>query len=138
VEHFRRWLGQRPLSHAAVQQFLRRHLPACRCQEPMIRSPYRNHIALRRLLAMIEPPAERRQSEFPRGFTGRLLRRYQEQLISVRGLTAGTVRNRLRSARTILTRLNARRASQLAGWTPERIEEYVAEEARRHQPVTVG
>lgn len=135
-EHFSRWLGGRSLSRTAAQIFMRRHLPICRCQKPVIRDPRRNYMALHRLLAMIQPPAGTRRSEFPRGFAGGLLRRYQERLISVRGLVAGTVRNRLRSARTMLTRLRVRRASQLAAWTPERIEDYVAGEARRHQPST--
>jgi site-specific recombinase XerD len=87
---------------------------------------------------MIQPVAKTPRSEFPRGFGGGLLRRYQEQLLSVRGLAAGTVRNRLRSARTMLIRLGVRRAEQLAAWTPERIEDYVAVEARRHQPSTTG
>ena len=95
-------------------------------------------MALNRLLAMIEPPAETGRSEVPRGFAGGLLRRYQEHLIGVRGLTAGTVRNRIRSARTMLTRMGTRRASQFSAWTPERIENYVAAEARRHQPTTTG
>ena len=138
VEHFGRWLGRRSLSRAAVQQFIRQHLPVCRCRKPVIRDPRRSHMALHRLLAMIRPVAETRGSEFSRSFTGGLLRRYQEHLINVRGLTVGTVRNRLRSARTMLARLRARRASQLAAWTPERIEDYVAAEARRHQATTTN
>lgn len=152
VEHFSRWLGRRSLSRAAAQEFIRRHLPICRCKATVIRYPprnyrskaavirypLRNHRALHRLFAMIQPRVETPRSEFPRGFAGGLLRRYQERLIEVRGLAAGTVRNRLRSARTMLIRLGARRASQMAAWTPERIEEYVAAEARRHQPSTTG
>lgn len=136
VEHFIRWLGRRSISRATARQFLRQHLPRCRCQTPVIRDFPRNYMALHRLLAMVQPPAETRRSEFPRGFVGDLLRRYQERLVSVRGLAVGTVRNRLRSVHTMLTRLRVRRARQLAAWTPERIEEYVASEARRHQPAT--
>jgi site-specific recombinase XerD len=135
IEHFSHWLGRRSLSRKTVQEFLRRHLPLCRCETPVIRQLYRNRLALHRLLAISQPRVEKRRS-LPPGFVGDLLRRYQEHLISVRGLAAGTVRNRLRSAGTMLKRLRVRRASQLAAWTPQRIEEYVAGEARRHEPST--
>jgi site-specific recombinase XerD len=136
VEHFRRWLGRRSLSPAAVQQFLRQHVPICRCEPPQIRYQKRNSLALNRLLAVIQPRVKMRQFEFPRGFAGELLQRYQERLTSVRGLVAGTVRNRLRSALNMLTRLRAKRASHLAAWTPRRVEGYVATEVRRQQPST--
>ena len=138
VDHFGRWLGRRPLNAAVVQQFVRRHLPVCRCPPPAPCDSRRNYMALHRLLAMIRPSVETRQPEFPRGFGGRLLRRYQERRVSVRGLAAGTVRNRLRSALTMLTRLRVWRASQLAAWTPERIEYFVACEVRRHEPATAS
>ena len=89
-------------------------------------------------MAMVRPLVETQRSEFHRGFIGGLLRRYQERLVSVRGLVAGTVRNRLRSAHSMLTRLGVRRASQLASWTPERIEDYVAGEVRCHQLSTAN
>lgn len=136
VEHFLGWLGRRSISREAARQFLRRHLPRCRCQAAVIRDPKRNHMALHRLLTLVQPPVETKRSEFPRGFVGDLLRRYRERLINERGLAMGTVRNRLRSVRTMLARLRVRRARQLRAWTPERIEDYVASEARRHQPGT--
>ena len=138
VDHFGRWLGQRPLNAATVKRFVHRHLPVCQCLPPAPRDPRRNYMALHRLLAMIRPSVEKRRPEFPRDFGGRLLRRYQEGLVSVRGLAAGTVRNRLRLAMTMLTRLRVRRAIQLAGWTPERIEGFVACEVRRHEPGTAN
>lgn len=97
VDHFGRWLGRRSLNAAVVQQFVRRHLPVCRCPPPAPCDSKRNYMALHRLLKMIRPAVETRRPEFPDGFRGRLLRRYQERLVSVRGLASGTVRNRLRS-----------------------------------------
>ena len=38
----------------------------------------------------------------------------------------------------MLTRLRVRRAGQLAAWTPERIEDFVASEVRRHEPATAN
>ncbi len=138
VEHFIGWLGRRSISRETTQQFLRRHLPRCRCHAAVIRDPKRNHMALHRLLTIVLPPVETKQSEFSRGFVGDLLRRYRDRLINERGLAIGTVRNQLRSVRTMLARLRVRRTRQLRAWTSERIEEYVASEARRHQPGTAS
>jgi len=138
VDHFGRWLGRRPLNAAVVQQFVRRHLPVCRCSPPAPRNSRRNYMALHRLLKMIRPVVASRRPEFPDGFRGRLLRRYHKCLSNVRGLAVGTVRNRLRSALTMLARLRVRRAGQLAAWTPERIEDFVASEVRQHEPATAG
>lgn len=138
VDHLGRWLGRRPLNASVIQRFVRRHLPVCHCPPPAPRDFRRNYMALHRLLKMIRPAVEVRRSGFPDGFRGRLLRRYQERLVSVRGLAAGTVRNRLRSALTMLTRLRVRQATQLAAWTPKRIEDFVACEVRRHEPGTAN
>lgn len=134
VEHFGRWLKRRPLNQATVWQFMYRHLPVCRCRAPVIRNVRRNRIALNHLLKMSGAVAAR--LEFPRGFVGDLLRRYEERLVTVQGLAAGTVHRQLTAARTMLTRLRVRRPCQLMTWTPERIECYVSSEARRYQPAT--
>jgi site-specific recombinase XerD len=134
VEHFGRWLRRRPLNQATVWQFMHRHLPVCRCRAPVIRNVRRNRIALNHLLEMSGAAAAR--FEFPRGFVGDLLRRYEERLVTVQGLAAETVHRRLTAARTMLTRLRVQRPCQLVAWTPERIECYVSSEARRYQPST--
>jgi site-specific recombinase XerD len=72
----------------------------------------------------------------PRGFVGDLLRRYQEGLVTVRGLAVETVHRRLMAARIMLTQLRIQRPCQLLAWTPELIERYVCGEARRYQPST--
>jgi hypothetical protein len=76
------------------------------------------------------------RSGISRGFVGDLLRRYQERLVTVQGLTAGTVDRQLKVAQALLTRLRVQRASQLATWTPERVATYVSGEARRYQPAS--
>lgn len=129
AEHFWRWLGQRSLSRAAVQRFMR-HLPGCRCPIPVIRSVTRNRPALNHILAMhrITPaPAVR-----PRGFVDDLLQRYEEGLVRVRALAAGTVHKHLVLARRMLGRLGSNRPVQLAKWTPERIADYVSNEGGRY------
>lgn len=134
VEHFGWWLRRRPLNAASVRQFMHRHLPVCRCPIAVIRSVRCNRIALNHLLRMSGAVAA--HGEFPRGFVGDLLRRYEERLVSAQGLAAGTVHRNLTTARTMLTHLRVRRAGQLLTWTPERIEGYVSSEARRYQPST--
>jgi integrase/recombinase XerD len=134
AEHFGRWLGRRPLNQAAVRQFLHRHLPACRCRGPVIRTVKHGRPALNHLLVMTGVVTA--GFGFPRGFVGDLLRRYNQRLVTVQGLAAGTVYQRMKWARTMLTRLRVRRAGQLATWTPVQIEGYVSTEARRYQPST--
>jgi len=132
VEHFGRWLRRRPLDRATVWQFMHRHLPVCRCRRPVNRDAAQCRLALDHLLKMSGAVAPR--SKFPPGFVGDLLRRYEERLVTVQGLAAGTVHRQLTTARTMLTRLRIQRPCQLLTWTPERIERYVCSEARYYQP----
>ena len=134
VEHFGRWLKRRPLNQATVWQFMHRHLPICGCRAPVIRNVRRNRIALNHLLKMSGAVVAR--FEFPPGFVGDLLRRYEERLVTVQGLAAETVHRQLTAARTMLMRLRVQRPCQLMTWTPERIECYVSSEARGYQPST--
>ena len=134
VEHFGRWLGRRPLSRAAARQFVRRHLPVCRCPVPAVRNLNCNSAAINHLLEMSGIP--RPTLELPRGFIGDLLRRYREQLVTVQGLAATTIHNRLVYIRTMLTDLRVRRAGQFLAWTPDRIERYVCNKARCCRPAT--
>jgi site-specific recombinase XerD len=53
AEHFGRWLGRRQINRHAVIQFIKRHLPACRCQTPSPRNSANVYAALNRLLEMI-------------------------------------------------------------------------------------
>lgn len=132
TEHFGRWLGRRALNQAVVRQFLHRHLPVCGCPGPLIRGVKESRAALNHLLVM--SGAISAGFQFPGGFVGDLLRRYQERLVTVQGLADGTVHQRLTLARTMLTRLRVQKAGHLTTWTPERIERYVSGEARRYRP----
>lgn len=132
AEHFWRWLGRRPMSRAMAQRFIRCHLPACRCPSPAVRHLKTIKIGVNRLLEHrgFGPPA----FEFPGGFVGKLLRRYEERLITARGLVATTAHNRVVCMQTMLTDLGVRRAGQILAWTPEQIERYVCGKALRHSP----
>lgn len=134
AEHYGRWLGRRPINQATVWQFMYRHLPACRCRGPVNRDAKQCRLALGHLLKM--RGTETSRSGISHGFVGDLLRRYQERLVTVQGLAAGTVDRQLKVAQAMLTRLRVQRASQLATWTPERIAAYVSREASRYQPAS--
>jgi hypothetical protein len=134
AEHFGRWLGRRPLSRATARRFIRCHLPACRYPSPAVRDLNTIRAAVNRLLELRGVASA--TSDLPGGFVGDLLRRYEERLITARGLAATTVHNRLVYMRTMLTDLGVRRAGQLLAWTPERIEHYLCGKARRRPPAT--
>lgn len=144
AEHFGSWRGRRSLSQAAVRQFLSQHLPVCRCSGPV--SPYmgrcsgpvarnvgRNRRALNHLLVMcgMTTPAA---TEFPHGVAGDLLQRYARWLSKVRGLAVGTIRYRLKTAKTMLAHFRVTQCSQLAKWTPQQIVDFVSSEATRVKP----
>jgi site-specific recombinase XerD len=128
VEYFGRWLGRRQVNWPRVRQFLDHHLPTCRCPR-VIRDRRFNRAALRRLLKMLGH--EEARVPLPQGYSGNLLRRYQEHLATVRGLVEPTIRIHLTYTLLMLSRLGIRRGSQFAGWTPEVIEQYVSQESRR-------
>jgi hypothetical protein len=71
--HFGRWLGRRALGAAAAQQFMRRHLPTCRCPAPVVRKAVLVRLGLEHLLAMCGAPTTP-AAEFPRDFARDLLR----------------------------------------------------------------
>ncbi|MBT3202504.1 MAG: hypothetical protein HN350_21605 [Phycisphaerales bacterium] len=134
AEHFGRWLGRRPLSRAMAERFMRCHLPICRCPSPAVRRLKTIKAAINRLLEMKGVASA--TFELPGGFVGDLLRRYEEHMITVRGLVATTAHKRLVYMRTMLTDLRVRRAGQLLAWTPERIEQYLCGKALHRPPGT--
>jgi site-specific recombinase XerD len=73
-------------------------------------------------------------AEFPRGFADDLLQRYAEWLRNVRGLAIGTIRYRMKTVKTMLTRFQITQPAQLTKWTPQRIVDFVSSEAARVKP----
>jgi site-specific recombinase XerD len=129
VEYFGRWLGRRRVSWSAVQRFLEKHLPTCQCPG-VVRDRRPNRAALRRLLEMLG--FDRTQATFPQGYTGNLLRQYQDHLATVRGLADVSINIHLKYTRAMLSHFGIRRDSQFTGWTPDLIEQYVSREG--HTP----
>ena len=134
AEHFGRWLGRRRLSRRTVQRFIHGHLRRCRCRPPVVRNPICTHAALGHLLVVagVAPIRVRRR----RGFVGDLLLRYEETLITVRGLAAGTTQSFLIVAQEMLRKLRGQSLQQLRTWTPERVARYVIRVADGHRAST--
>lgn len=130
VEHFGRWVGNRPIDHAALERFVRRHLPRCRCAKPCPRSVATVRAAVRRLLEMLEVQPPVAES----GAVARLLNDYEAYLRRACGLAGVTVAYRRRYARDLLRALGVTRTRDLRTWSPERIERHVAALGRTCKP----
>lgn len=112
AEHFGRWVGRRRINQHRVRQFIRRHLPVCRCSTPAIRNLNCVRAALNRLLEMVSTGAV--TSLVRQSFVEKLLSQYAHHLECVQGLAAQTISYRLRYARRLLRRGRIYRASHLA------------------------
>ncbi len=132
AEHFGRWVGRRRINQHRVRQFIRRHLPVCRCSTPAIRNLNCVRAALNRLLEMVSTGAV--TSLVRQSFVEKLLSQYAHHLECVQGLAAQTISYRLRYARRLLRRGRIYRASHLAKLTVDRIRRFVSGEGRRCQP----
>jgi len=133
VEHLGKWLGGRPINREAVERFLKKHVPSCRCTRPAPRRSRSTAAALNRLLDMLGCEAATAPSD---SVSESLLRRYADHLTEVQGLAAATVHYRLRYARAMLTTFRVRRLAQLKAWTAEAIRRFVAREGRRGCPAS--
>jgi len=133
AEHFGRWLGRRPVSPDAVESFITRHLPRCRCKTPAARGLKRVRPALARLLAMMGLQARTPES---RSGIDVLMRRYVEHMTRVRGLTDSTITIRVRDARVMMAKLRIRRVRQLARLTVDQVTRFVTREGGRFSPAT--
>lgn len=130
VEHFGRWLRRRPIDDAAVDRFIEKHLPRCRCRKPSPRHVACIRAALRRLLEMLG--VERPATEI--GASGDLLREFEDHLRQVCGLSPATIFYRLRYARELLHRFDVGDKRQLQEWSAARITAYVSTAGRKYRP----
>lgn len=136
AEHFGHWLGNHQISREAVERFISRHLPACRCKQRPRGSQVRTvQAALNRLLEMRGVP--RASRECAPG-VGRLLHEYETYLRGTCGLAESTVRYRVVYARNLLEYFKIDRARQLRAWRPTEIAEYVAVKGRLCKPSSGG
>ena len=131
IEHFGRWLGNRPIDRATVRRFIHWHLPRCQCIGQTAHNIKYVRAALHRLLEMLEPtgPAPR-----IRTFADRVLRDYERHLKHVCGLAGATIQYRLRYARELLRRRRVRGAKQLLAWSPAQIAQSISSVGRLGKP----
>ena len=131
VEHFGRWIHRRPIDAAAVERFIRRHLPRCQCKKPAPRYVICVRAALHRLLDML---GRSRPLTVDTGAIGNLIGAYDDHLRGVCGLAPATVLYRLRYARDLLRRFNMTDTQQLRSWSPNRITGYVSKAGQGSTP----
>ncbi len=131
AEHFAGWLGRRRINDRAAKQFIKTHLPVCRCKPPAPRTVKTVRAALNRLLEMLGPRVVGRINKSP---ADRLLRRYANHLEHVQGLAPATVHYRLRYARTMISHFRVRHLRDLKTWRVDQVRQFVAGEGQRCQP----
>lgn len=131
VEHFGRWIGERPIDVTAVDRFIAAHLPRCRCGKPSPCNVACVRAALNRLLEMLRVE---RPSAHGAGAAGGLLRAYEGHLHHTCGLSPATVVYRLRYARDLLHRFAVDDPRQLRTWSPDRVAAYVSAAGKKLRP----
>ena len=101
--HFALWSAKRPFNPAVIDRhaddFVRRHLPRCRCAEPVQRSAHSASAALTHLRAVI---ADAGNSAAASGPVDVLLQRFDNHLLRTRGLAASTRHQRLAIIRPLV------------------------------------
>lgn len=131
VEHYGRWLRERPIDHRTVDSFIHRHLPRCRCNKPCPRHVPTVRAALWRLLDMLQLE---KAGEADTGEGGELLRDFEAHLRQACGLSETTISYRLRYARNLLCDFGVDEVRDLRCWSAQRIGEYVSRAGRRMSP----
>lgn len=137
VEHFGRWLGRRSISSRVVLQFLKVHLPTCRCQCPAPRHKILVRAALRQFLRCVEaetPPLSKQP--VPLLPVDAVVRDFDHFMESICGLSISTRRYRRRYAREFLIKNFGRSAVKWDQLRPARIMKFVTDYARRCTPAT--
>ena len=133
VEHFGRWLQHRQvqlrrLSTFHVLEFLRSHLPRCRCPRPAPKVQPDGRASLRRFVEFlrsqrwIKEPAEKTA---PQGPVDRLMAAYEGHLDRVCGLSAETRRRRQLLARQFLRWRFGRKQPQLERLQAKQVSSFV-------------
>jgi len=135
VEHFGRWRGRREVNREAIDRFIHRHLPSCRCTKPSARSPRNVRSALHRLLEMLggspRPTTNRKSAVVS------LLERYADHLLHVQGLASATTMYRIRYARSLMASLRVGQTCQLRAVTIAQIHRFITREGDRCRPSSV-
>ena len=110
VTHFARWatsIGDSPtrIDEAAIARFLNEHLPRCTCPRPVRRVHLDNRSALTLFLNVVREEGDQALTPDQKGHIGQELRRFDLFMMQVKGLAAGTRRQRARVVRRFLAEL---------------------------------
>ena len=143
AEHFGQWLRQqqvslRGLSTFHVDQFLRAHLPRCRCATPAPKRRFRCQAALGQLVAFLRSQKNIRHPKTrttPQGPTDQFLAAYDRHQNRVCGLSAETRRGQRGVARRFLKWRFGRQRPQWRQLQAKDIARFVGEQASRVGPV---
>lgn len=145
VEHFGRWLKQRqlPLGHLStlhVTEFLRSHLPRCRCPSPApkvhpdCRASLRRFVEFLRGQGRIKEPAEKTA---PAGPVDQLMAAYDGHLERVCGLSAETRRRRRLLATQFLRWRFGRKQPRLNRLQAREVSTFIFSRARQLGPTGI-
>ena len=143
AEHFSRWLGERGLlaheiGETAVEQFVRGHLPHCRCPKPHPIHPRNCRSAIDLLLAFLRLTKRiRAPARTPDSAVDRLVRKYDAYLNDVAGLAFETRFYRRRYAREFLESRLRRGRIQLTGLSPKILRRYIERRALCLKPASL-
>lgn len=133
IAHFARWMTQcylpvRLLNEHTVEQFLLNHLPRCDCPAPVMRGHDDLRAALGHLLEVLRGQGAIAEPTPPTGYIADELRRYDEHMRNVRGLSAGTRRGRLRTVQHLLRHKFGGRSVVIAELQPDDIRQFSAQQ----------
>jgi integrase/recombinase XerC len=131
IAHFARWMTQQSLplhsvDEHAIDQFLSEHLPHCDCPWPVMRVPNELRAALGLLLQVLRVQGVIPMPPSPTGDIADELRQYDEHMHKVRGLGAGTRRNRLRTVQRLLLHKFGNRPVVIADMQPGDVRHFIA------------
>jgi site-specific recombinase XerD len=133
VAHLGRWMTQcclplRLLDESAVERFLVRHVPRCDCPRPVMRAHCDIRAACGHLLKVLR---EQRVIAEPAAAIGPIaeeLRRYDEHMRDVRGLTEGTRSGRLRIVERLLLHRFADGPVVIAQLQPAEVRQFIIQQ----------
>jgi site-specific recombinase XerD len=137
IAHFAHWLTLRQfniqqINETVVQDFLDTHLPQCNCVWPANRVRHDLRTALGHLLIVLRANsviAERPQGTTPVDIE---LRRFDEHMNHVRGLSSKTRSHYLYSIRCLLIQLFAGRHIAISSIMPDNVRQFIASQSKRY------
>src|SRR6202048_390285 len=133
LAHLARWMTEcclplRLLDESAVERFLVRHLPRCDCPRPVVRSRGALQAACAHLLHVLREQRAIAERAAATGPIADELRRYDEHMRDVRGLTEGTRSGRLRIVQRLLLHKFADGPVVIAELQPTDVRQFIAQQ----------